>query len=290
MPSNNEVLWVAKFDYQQGYGIKPHRHNYYQIIYLTHGQAEFAVNGDIYCLGSNMGLFLKPNEEHSMKIIEEGIVKTIDIKFVLRNNVFIESANRLDRMITCPDSSIPHLLEKIRVEGKEKKHMYKEATSAYLSELIIKMSRRQMLNGGWQQGSSMRPDGDVSKEYKAMVDYVRKHYNQKISLDDFASHLGYNKNYLCLKFKKEMGITIGEYIKRYRIQKAKELMKFSDYALKQICQMVGFESIHYFSKVFKAYEGISPGSYKEREQSEIGKYIYINDHFYNKSELEKKTR
>ncbi|MGI6114475.1 MAG: AraC family transcriptional regulator, partial [Mahellales bacterium] len=263
MPSNNEVLWVAKFDYQQGYGIKPHRHNYYQIIYLTHGQAEFAVNGDIYCLGSNMGLFLKPNEEHSMKIIEEGIVKTIDIKFVLRNNVFIESANRLDRMITCPDSSIPHLLEKIRVEGKEKKHMYKEATSAYLSELIIKMSRRQMLNGGWQQGSSMRPDGDVSKEYKAMVDYVRKHYNQKISLDDFASHLGYNKNYLCLKFKKEMGITIGEYIKRYRIQKAKELMKFSDYALKQICQMVGFESIHYFSKVFKAYEGISPGSYKE---------------------------
>jgi AraC-like DNA-binding protein len=65
------------------------------------------------------------------------------------------------------------------------------------------------------------------------------------------------------------------------VEKACELMIYSDYSLKQISEMTGFKSIHHFSRVFREQKGISPGQFCRMEREGIRKDVYIDDSFDN---------
>lgn len=91
-----------------------------------------------------------------------------------------------------------------------------------------------------------------------MLDYIKNNYQEKISISDLSSKLAYSESMLNKKFKKEVHITFNEYLNRYRITKAIDLLKNSDYNITEISYMCGYSSAKYFARVFKKYLGISP--------------------------------
>lgn len=91
-----------------------------------------------------------------------------------------------------------------------------------------------------------------------MIGFVKDNYHDKISISDLSKKLAYSESMLNRKFKKEVHITFNEYLNRYRINKAIELLKNSDYNITEISYMCGYSSAKYFSRVFKKYLGISP--------------------------------
>lgn len=91
-----------------------------------------------------------------------------------------------------------------------------------------------------------------------MIRFVKDNYQDKISISDLSKKLAYSESMLNRKFKKEVHITFNEYLNRYRINKAIELLKNSDYNITEISYMCGYSSAKYFSRVFKKYLGISP--------------------------------
>jgi AraC-like DNA-binding protein len=56
-------------------------------------------------------------------------------------------------------------------------------------------------------------------------------------------------------------MTIVDYINKYRLEQSKHLLMESNYNITQIADMLGFTSIHYFSRQFKSHFGISPSEY-----------------------------
>ena len=91
-----------------------------------------------------------------------------------------------------------------------------------------------------------------------MIRFVKDNYQDKISISDLSKKLAYSESMLNRKFKKEVHITFNEYLNRYRINKAIELLKNSDYNITEISYMCGYSSAKYFSRVFKKYLGVSP--------------------------------
>lgn len=91
-----------------------------------------------------------------------------------------------------------------------------------------------------------------------MIDYIKNNYQKKISISDLSKDLAYSESMLNRKFKKEVHITFNEYLNRYRINKAIDLLKNSDYNITEIAYMCGYSSAKYFARVFKKYLGISP--------------------------------
>ena len=69
--------------------------------------------------------------------------------------------------------------------------------------------------------------------------------------------------YLCIGalFKKETGMTFSEYVMRKKTETARNMIDYSGYSLSQIANILAFGSQSYFVKVFKKYEGITPGKY-----------------------------
>ena len=91
-----------------------------------------------------------------------------------------------------------------------------------------------------------------------MIDYIKNNYQEKISISDLSKDLAYSESMLNRKFKKEVHITFNEYLNRYRINKAVDLLKNSDYNITEIAYMSGYSSAKYFARVFKKYLGMSP--------------------------------
>ena len=100
--------------------------------------------------------------------------------------------------------------------------------------------------------------------YKA-VDYIKRNYMKKISLDEVASHVNLSKSYFCAIFKNEMKCSFNEYINKVRIDISKRLLLDENMTLVEIAYCVGYEDQSYFTKVFKNQVGISPGKFRERK-------------------------
>jgi len=64
-----------------------------------------------------------------------------------------------------------------------------------------------------------------------------------------------------------------QYINNFRISKAKELMMYSDFNITQISELVGFQSVHYFSRYFKNKERITPSEFRKGVKDNI--YVYL---------------
>ena len=105
--------------------------------------------------------------------------------------------------------------------------------------------------------------GDKSKYVLEAMDYISKHYNEPdISVGTVAQSLNISEGYLSHTFKKETDYTLLNYLTRYRIHKAMELLKDCRVKVYEVAEQVGYRDIAYFSATFKKYAGISPSEYQ----------------------------
>ncbi len=94
-------------------------------------------------------------------------------------------------------------------------------------------------------------------------DYVYRHYREKIYLDDIAGSLGISSSYLSRLFKKEAGTSLQDFINDVRVERAANLLIYSDEKLSGIAEYVNFPSQSYFGKIFKQKMQMSPKRYRE---------------------------
>jgi AraC-like DNA-binding protein/ligand-binding sensor protein len=94
--------------------------------------------------------------------------------------------------------------------------------------------------------------------------YIRENYTRKISLKEIAGVSGLSAPYFSTIFKEEMGENFSSYLNRLRVEKAGKLLLETDLSLCDISCNCGFEDQSWFSKIFKAYTGSSPGKYRQQ--------------------------
>ncbi len=98
---------------------------------------------------------------------------------------------------------------------------------------------------------------------KRALAYLHQNYGQPISRHDIAQAIGVSENYLSLIFRQELGLSPLEYLTRFRIQQAKELLRNSEIPVTDIANQVGFDDPAYFSRVFHKQVGRSPRAYRK---------------------------
>lgn len=114
-----------------------------------------------------------------------------------------------------------------------------------------------------QRVHRIRENTGVSPEIMAACSYIERHIAEKISVDTLAENAGYSKVYFSQKFRKELGINVGTYIKQQRIGRAKLLLKSTNLSIQEIGAQLGFCNNSYFAETFKDVAGMSPGEYRE---------------------------
>ena len=98
-------------------------------------------------------------------------------------------------------------------------------------------------------------------------EYIRKYYHQKICIPDIAEALGVSESHLSRIFKKETGESIQKYSMHMRIERAENLLKYSEASLTEISEYLCFSSQSHFGKVFKVHKNMTPKQYRDYYKS-----------------------
>lgn len=101
-----------------------------------------------------------------------------------------------------------------------------------------------------------------SAPVRACVEYILQHLHEELRLEELSRHCGLCTRSLSLKFKKELGMGIPEFIHREKLREAKYLLTRTDYTLTQITNFLNYPTQSYFTQIFKKYEGCTPQQYR----------------------------
>lgn len=109
------------------------------------------------------------------------------------------------------------------------------------------------------------PEG-ISSEVYACMNFIRCHTNESLSIEDIAEQIHRSGSYIRKRFKEELGINIGAYITRCKLEEAKALLTYSDKSLTEISNYLCFSSQSYFQNIFKRKYSLTPMQYRKKTQ------------------------
>ena len=113
--------------------------------------------------------------------------------------------------------------------------------------------------------NQLNEDEIKSNSVDDCISFIQKNYsNSELSLNLVAENFFISTSYLSKIIKNKTGHNFTDYLNKLRINRSIELLKSSkNYTIKEISDMVGYNSQHYFSRAFKNYTGKSPIQYKK---------------------------
>jgi AraC-like DNA-binding protein len=156
-------------------------------------------------------------------------------------------------------AGITHRLETIR-------HLYDTANPG--GELAVKAHLLLLLQeiscnvfDVLLKSPSKVPFSRSNKHIARAVDYIARNISGSLSVAGTSKHLRLNPDYLTRLFKQSLGESLGSYVLRHRMTRARELLTSSNLNIKETAEAVGFSDPLYFSRVFRREEGMSPSEY-----------------------------
>lgn len=253
--------------------VRPHQHSHMEVILCLRGELVYRIEGSKPIpLGSDMGIVIPAHIQHSLKDDSETPGERIGLHLLKSM-----SAHHNYAVFSQEDYA------------NFQKSLSKTAKLPFWLSPALKATSREL------SGFLKRPSGDIcSSEYGKIrilccsilynlvktlsappstikpqlmdeaVRYLESHYAESLHTEDLVKHMGYSRARLFTLFKRYTGLTPNDFLIRFRINKAKEMLIASTLPVAKVAISTGFSSPEYFNTVFKRYVGITPAEYRHR--------------------------
>ncbi len=187
------------------------------------------------------------NFEYAQQAIKLGVTR------------FLLKPSKIDELEEAIDAMIKNLQSKGKTGESDLDNIWdcQNSDEKYLYNTFIKERLNQH-----EDDSKIRFNDANSYIIKKAIIYMYNNYVQKLSLLDVADHCYISSWHLSKLLNQYTGKGFFEIVNRICIDKAKELLKGSTAKIQEISDMVGFQDVTHFSRIFKNYEGISPKDYR----------------------------
>lgn len=187
------------------------------------------------------------NFEYAQQAIKLGVTR------------FLLKPSKIDELEEAIDAMIKNLQSKGKTGESDLDNIWdcQNSDEKYLYNTFIKERLNQH-----EDDSKIRFNDANSYIIKKAIIYMYNNYVQKLSLLNVADHCYISSWHLSKLLNQYTGKGFFEIVNRIRIDKAKELLKGSTAKIQEISDMVGFQDVTHFSRIFKNYEGISPKDYR----------------------------
>lgn len=208
-----------------------------------------------------------------IKDLQPDIVIT-DINMPIKNafDMFKETKNiQYKKIILSGYNDFPNAKQAIHYGVKE--FIVKPLDEEELKKSLLRLTRELDLEKSQQSNKLNIDDYPFLTEIKSSTDlvvqeiiqWIKDNYQKHFIISELARHLGYSESYIYKKIKTHLGITLNEYITRYRIKMAIfHIMEEPQLKIYEIAPDVGFSDYKYFNKVFKKYLGMTISEFKNQ--------------------------
>ena len=163
----------------------------------------------------------------------------------------------LIRAAACGGASIDHTLALSRRYLWEIRNIRsQEELTAWLASSLRALTEQVF------RSAEVKHSGALEKA----IDYMKRRYALKLTLEEVAEYAGYSPTYFSRIFREDTGMTFKEYLNELRIEKSKTLLLTSGMTVTEISSMLGFNDQSYFCKIFKSSTGVTPDKFRKRSR------------------------
>lgn len=250
----------TKFYQEKGtnYNFSGEKHSYWELTYVDKGELLTTIDRVSYHLKQGDLIFYAPMQFHTQSTFEKISSSYLTINFKMNFNHADLLCNKIFSLKRDSYFIVTKLIEELSNDN-----LYSNDLSlCYLKQLIIQMLRLD--NSHFHS----KPTTHMQQTYENellndILLYIDNNIYEKISVSTLCDHFCISTSMLHSLFRKNMNNTAKNYINELKLSKSKELIRNSTHTLSEISEMLGFSSIHYFSKKFKLYFNISPTEYSK---------------------------
>lgn len=162
-------------------------------------------------------------------------------------------ALRLMEQLAAPPAPLPD------VPSRDGAQVQAAATRLLLGQLLVFLHQLYLMQPGSRLPQANAHQLEAAFAVRA---YIQRHYGEKILAAELARQAYLGRTQLYRVFYQVFGVTVGEYLTRYRMTRAKDLLLNSDYSIQLIAEKVGYNNASAFTRAFRARTGQSPAAFR----------------------------
>lgn len=241
------------------YNFKGERHNLFELTFIDSGVLNTTIDGTDYTLNSSDLIVYGKNQFHTQAVNNDSACSYLTIMFDMECD---DASLICNKVFHCRKE----LYDSVRTFAKNISSTIPYSENLILNnfhEIIIRLFQYDYL-----EIDSIKMSREVQQHFKdelleGIIQYINKNICSPISIGEICMKFSVSRSSLQTLFKENLNTSPKKYINDLKLSKSKKLIKENRYTISEIAFMMGFNSIHYFSRAFTQHYEISPSEYAQ---------------------------
>ncbi len=282
-PIQNEIQLegfhsIDYFEFGKNFTHPQENHGFWEMVYVDMGNAIAVTGGTRHALTQGQVIFHEPGEEHAHISDKKSANNLLAITFSAKGEAmefFKQKIFTLDktprRLLSLFIQEYKHALGNINIRYVDKKNLdftnfplgSTQLLSCYLVEFLISLLRI----GNWGAAESTFFEQSHVATGDTLADMIKEYMHQNLytslTLKDLCQHFSIGKTAISDLFKQSADTSPMKYYTDLKMREAKRLLREEKNSISEIAEILGYTSIHNFSRAFKNETGFSPTAYQK---------------------------
>ena len=277
------LVMVEQVVREEDYSMKSrHFHDTYELYFLEEGEGYYFIDRETYLVRAGDVVLIKPNQIHKTsmeRVARHGRlllqITEAPMDAFLWGNGFMtleELYDKKGRIVSLGEragAAVKELMIRVGEEIRDRQRGY---------DLMVRLKLLELLAVLWRCGEDAPPEREErvaqSPKYQKVqevAEYLQANPGTRESLDQLAGRFYISRSWLSRIFREVTGFSVSEYANMVRVKRAQKLLAHGDYSVTEISELVGFESITYFERIFRRYTDRTPLGYRREKRGDIAR-------------------
>lgn len=225
----------------------PHQTHYYDLTFVLSGSLTYILDGKTYVINKNDAMLARPNTIRE-RLKGNSPVSYVNFNFIANDDSIFPDEILLKNIIP---PTIKHIISAIPQKRLTPLFYTREKMTNILNYILIELI-----------------DNNTSRSQNSyiieIINYINQNIHTPLTLTEISEHVHLTREYTSKLFKKEMGVTITDFVNKNKMKIAKDMIFSEKSNLNDIAQQLGFQTYSYFSRTFKKFYECSPAEYKQK--------------------------
>ncbi|MEH7081223.1 helix-turn-helix domain-containing protein [Neobacillus drentensis] len=270
-PLGDEIAFKVNY-----WGVNPnhfnnpiHRHSFFEVCYVLSGEGLYKDLDEQYPLKKGTLFLSRPNIHH--QILSDTGLFLVFVAFEISHEKSVDDASSMFTQLAktkrvcvhVADDSPTALIWRALVDYTSNNRAEDFNFITNMAHTLI-LSFHSMFSEANQQSRSpekMFSNSSPTHLYQAKL-FIRDNLSEPLKLEDVANYLHISSRHLSRLFSNERCESFSTYIRKERVREAARLLEMTNLPIKEIADVTGFGSVHYFTRIFTSVMNVSPAKYR----------------------------
>jgi len=279
-----KIVTVHYFEFAKNYIFEGEKHDFWELLYVDKGEVDVMSDIQGYKLKQGELIFHKPNQFHNELANGKVAPNLVVISFECKSIEMIFFENKIINIGDNEKNLLAQIIREAKTAFKSQlndsmlKKLDRRDKADFGCEQLIKIYLEQMLISLIRKGTGIGIESRLSSAIKErsyedmtkkIISYLLSNITENISFEDVCRYSCISKTNLKVIFKEHTGKSVMEYYKNLKIEEIKTMIREGQHNFTEISKILGYSSIHYFSRHFKKATDMTPTQYASSVQIKI---------------------